>query len=330
MKKFLLLILSFVLGLFAFVGCGESTGSEYEEVETVEYDITYYVVFDSQEPIALTDAYKVANVVYPSSYEKGVGATISELKSEVIVENVVYEFQGWYVDAACSAALTDNVISTTNTGKVTLFAKYASENHTPDEPTEPVEHAISYFVVINGAEPVAMTDEYKTQDGNYPASYEYGVGAEISNLNTDMPTADGVVVFMGWFENAACSVAFDGISATNTGDVTIYAKYQTVTYTVSYYVVLDGADAVALTDSYKVSGGEYPTSYEYGKEAEIDDLQDFTSGGKTYEFKGWYFDEDLTTAATITASTSGNKSVYAKYTEKVVADDDEENWTQNY
>ena len=34
MKKFLLLILSFVLALFVFVGCGETTEEQYEEVET--------------------------------------------------------------------------------------------------------------------------------------------------------------------------------------------------------------------------------------------------------------------------------------------------------
>lgn len=421
MKKFLLLILSFVLGLFVFVGCSETTEDQYEEVETVEYDISYFVVIGDQDAVALTDAYKVDGKSYPTSYEEGdafyfsplkdaytvdevtysfkgwytdsacttaitgvtastkndltlyakyekvvvtytisynilfnddtpaaltnnfklengnypevyeygVGATISDLKPTVDMGGVIYEFTGWYLSQTSGTKLTDNTISATNTGNITLYARYESENYTPDLPTEPDEYDINYFVVINGETAIAMMDAYKLQNGNYPASYEYGVGAEISALNTDMSTANGVVVFKGWFTNAECTMAFENISTTNMGEVTIYAKYETVNYNISYFVVVGNADAIALTDSYKVSGGEYPTSYEYGKATEIDDLKEITSGGKTYEFKGWYFDEELTMVASITASTSGDKTLYAKYTVKADKDDNE-NWTQNY
>jgi uncharacterized repeat protein (TIGR02543 family) len=427
MKKFLLLILSFVLGLFAFVGCGETTEDSYEEVETVEYDITYFVVvgnedaaaltdtykvenvtyptsyeegdaftfaalkdsivvgeytysfkgwytdaacttaitgvlettkndlnvyakyekvvvsytitynvvFDSQEPVALTDTYKAENGEYPATYEKGVGATVSDLKESVNVSEVDYEFKGWYINAACSAALANNTIPTTNTGNVVLYAKYESADYTPEEPNEPVVYDITYFVVVNTNEPIVITDAYKAQDAVYPASYEYGVGAQIPDAKAEVLATDGTVVFKGWFTNEECNVAFDGISETNLGEVTVYAKYETVYYTISYYAVLDGANPVALLDAWKVSGDEYPTTYEYGKAIDVDDLQaEITVNSTAYEFKGWYFDEGCTTSASITATTSGDQILYAKYTKKVATptppEDDNENWTQNY
>ena len=423
MKKFLLLILSFVLGLFAFVGCGETTEDSYEEVETVEYDITYFVVVGNEDAVALTDAYKVENVTYPTTYEEGDAFTFATLKDSIVVDGVTYSFKGWYTDAACTAAitgvletskndlnvyakyekvvvtytitynvvfdseapvaltdaykaengeypatyekgvgttfsdlkesvemngvtyefkgwyptatsntkLTENTISASNTGNVTLYGKYASENYTPSEPVEPDEYDISYFVVINGAQAIAMTDAYKAQDGNYPAAYEYGVGAEISDAKAEVLATDGTVVFKGWFTNAECTMAFDGISETNLGEVALYAKYATVYYNLTYKAVLGTAAAVDFSDTYKAQNATYAATYEYGKVAEIANAKTEVSvGGKTYQFKGWYFDETCTTAANFTATTSGDKTVYAKYTEKVIVDDDDGNWTQNY
>lgn len=331
MKKFLLLILSFVLGLFAFVGCGETTEDSYEEVETVEYDITYFVVFDAESPTVLSDTYKVQGSTYPITYEKGVGATIPALKAAVTVSEVDYTFKGWYVDAACSTVLANNTLSTENIGDVKLYAKYASENDAPIGPVEPVVHDIKYFVTVNGAGAIAMTDEYKAQGETYPITYEYGKGAIIPDAKAEVATADGVVVFKGWFENQDCTVTFDGISATNTGDVTLYAKYATVYYNLTYKAVLGTEAAVDFSDTYKAQNATYAATYEYGKVAEISNAKTEVSvGGKTYQFKGWYFDETCTTAANFTATTSGDKTVYAKYTEKVIVDDDDRNWTQNY
>lgn len=421
MKKFLLLILSFVLGLFAFVGCGEEEDKQYEEV----YAISYYVVVDEEAAVVLTDTYKDANAIYPTSYEEGdaftfaalrsrveidgftyefkgwyadaacttpidgvlettkndlkvyakyalvpvtytiaykvvldsataidltdayketngaypatyvygVGATIDALKTEVTVEGKTYEFKGWYKNEACSAALANNTISATNSGNVTLYAKYASENDTPSAPTEPVYYDIAYYVVVNGDDAIALTDDHKLQDGEYPAQYEDGVGlTTISALQEEITVDDGVVVFKGWYIDEACTTAFTAITADDFGDKDLYAKYETVYYNISYSVVIGSASAVTLDDSYKATGVTYPTQYEYGEVTELPDLTaEITVGSKVYEFKGWYADAACTTKlVSISAEDKEAKTVYAKYAEKVVVEDDDENWTKNY
>jgi len=86
---------------------------------------------------------------------------------------------------------------------------------------------------------------YNNMDGATnpnPATYAYGVG-----LALDTPTKAGNS-FVGWYSDSACTIPITAISSSQTGPVTVYAKWEEgtaekVSYTVQYWfqnTTLDG------------------------------------------------------------------------------------------
>ena len=72
----------------------------------------------------------------------------------------------------------------------------SGSEYNPDEEPEPevVTYTITYYAVIDGATPTTTIPEgMKAQNGQYPVSYVYGVGAVVSDLS-DTATHD----FQGW------------------------------------------------------------------------------------------------------------------------------------
>ena len=110
-----------------------------------------------------------------------------------------YSFEGWYSDPEYTEPVTD--ITDIQTGEVTLYAKFT-----------PKKYDISY--VLDGG----------TNDSNNPDTYTYGVG--VSSLAKAVKTG---YTFEGWYSDSECTVSVTSISATQTGDVTLYAKYKAVT-----------------------------------------------------------------------------------------------------
>ena len=114
------------------------------------------------------------------------------------------------------------------------------------------------------------------------------------------PTADGYS-FGGWYAEATCQNAFDFETAI-TKDITLYAKWNLESYTITY----------------KTNGGENkesnPTSYT------IEDKTITLDSAKNrigYLFDGWYYDADYTQLATqISEGSFGAVTLYAKWTPK--------------
>jgi len=115
--------------------------------------------------------------------------------------------------------------------------------------------------------------------------------------------------FSGWYtssdfnsENLITSWA----SGTLEGDVTVYGKFEAVSYTITY-------DSLA-TDWNWVSGfTEYPLSYTAAQSVTLP-----ASGKLTkdyYNFEGWYFDSAFTQSASSgwSAGKTGNVTLYAKW-----------------
>ncbi|MDE6274624.1 MAG: InlB B-repeat-containing protein, partial [Clostridiales bacterium] len=121
-------------------------------------------------------------------------------------------------------------------------------------------------------------------------------GGEIAfGAIVDEPTApvrEGYA-FKGWYKDEACEEIFD-FDAPVFEDTTLYASWIEV-YTVSFEVNGGSAvTAVSVENGSAVTAPENPTK-------------------EGYAFKGWYADEELTTAYDFEAAVTGNLTVYAKW-----------------
>lgn len=202
----------------------------------------------------------------PNSYYEG-----KEAVALLPATKTGYSFGGWYSDAQFTTAMT--TIPTTQTGAVTLYAKF-----TPDT------YNINY--VLNGG----------TNASGNPTGYNFGTG--VSSFAD--ATKEGYT-FGGWYSDAQFTTAVTAIPVTQTGDVTLYAKFALGTYNINY--VLDGGT--------NASGN--PTGYTFG--TGVASFADATKEG--YIFGGWYSDAQFTTAvSSISATQTGNVTLYAKFTQE--------------
>lgn len=265
----------------------------------------------------------------PDKYTYGTGvAAFAEATREG------YDFDKW-----CSnAGLTDEVksISTTETGAVTLYAKWTAKSY-----------SISYE--LNGGEHAA---------GN-PTGYTYGEGVD----SFAAATKDGYT-FEGWYSDAAFTQKVDAIGTAQTGDVTLHAKFtKAITYELdggtnaasnpASYVegigvsslaaatktghsflgwYLNGSPVTAIganqtgditlsaqwqANSYYIryeldggTNGSNPPTYTYG--IGVASFKDAVKEG--YTFEGWYSDDSFTTAVgSISMTQLDDVTLYAKF-----------------
>ena len=199
----------------------------------------------------------------PTGYTYGTGVT-----GFADASKAGYTFDGWYSDAAFTTRVTE--ISATDMGNKTLYAKFTSNSYT-----------ITYE--LDGG----------TNDTSNPTGYTYGTGVMLADASKTGYTFDG------WYSDAAFTTRVTEISATDMGNKTLYAKFTSNSYTITY--VLDGGNNATTN----------PTGYTYGT-----GVAGFADASKTgYTFDGWYSDAAFTTRVTgISATDMGNKTLYAKFT----------------
>ncbi|MGN0341695.1 MAG: InlB B-repeat-containing protein [Roseburia sp.] len=181
-----------------------------------------------------------------------------------------YTFEGWYSNSDFSGSKVTS-IPVTQTGNVTLYAKFTRNTY-----------SISYNL-DGGTNASANPDSY---------TYETGVASFADASKTGY-------TFEGWYSDAAFTTKVTSISATQTGNITLYAKFTANTYNITYN--LDGGTNVS----------DNPASYTYG--TGVTSLADASKEG--YTFAGWYSDSAFTTKVTSISSTqTGNVTLYAKFT----------------
>ena len=185
-----------------------------------------------------------------------------------------YTFGGWYKDGEFTTKVTEIIQGTT--GNITFYAKWVREG----------DYTITY-VNVDGA-----TNEN-------PASYN----VETETITLKDPAKAGYT-FAGWYRTEGFTGdAVIKIVQGTTGNITLYAKWELVSYTITY-VNVDGATNENPAD-YNVKTGtitlKAPTKDKY-------------------DFKGWYKTEDFTGEAVteITQGTTGNITLYAKWIEIIV------------
>ena len=161
---------------------------------------------------------------------------------------VGHTFLGWY---AGNVKVTG--VEADQTGDVEVVAKWEVNKYT-----------ITYH------------DKNATSNDN-AHEYTYGKGYEL------LDPAKAGYTFGGWYTDEACTKAAADISTTDTGDKVFYAKWDIITYTVTF-------DA---------KGGKEVPAYKYTILSETKALEATTKVG--YTFKGWFDGTKV-----VTEITSGN------------------------
>lgn len=179
---------------------------------------------------------------------------------------VGYTFIGWFTDAQFTSAVVTEIQEGTS-GKITLYAHYSINQYT-----------IS-FDSNGGTNVSAITQNYAS-----------------NVVAPENPSKNGYV-FAGWYSNASLmsKYTFSTMPAQN---ITLYAKWQKVTYTITYN--LDGGrNSTSNPSSYTITSNTIT-------------FAEPTKNG--YTFDGWYTDSKYTTPITeITSGSYGDVEIFAKW-----------------
>ena len=237
----------------AFTGITEgSTGNitVYAEWEIIDYTITYNLNGGTN------------HVSNPTTY-----TVLTEGVTLQDPTKAGYTFEGWFTDSEFETAFTG--ITEGSTGNITVYAEW-----------EIIDYTITYN--LDGG----------TNHGDNPETYTILT----DDITLQNPSKAGYT-FEGWFADAEFNTEFGGIEQGTTGNITVYAEWEIIDYTITYENV-DGAT------------NNNPATYTVLTEGVT--LQDPTKAG--YTFEGWFTDSEFETAFTgITEGSTGNITVYADW-----------------
>ncbi|MCR5791167.1 MAG: InlB B-repeat-containing protein [Lachnospiraceae bacterium] len=207
-----------------------------------------------------------------------------------------HDFAGWYADAGLTTAITE--IAATRTGDVTLYGEATAETY-----------AITYDVTgLANFDPAAF---------NLPTTYTYGTGAALT-----APTHDGYD-FDCWYADATLSTALTEVSATQTGDLTIYGEAVARTFDITFYqrnCVFNGLafnTILAGSPTITISGVVLNTTYTYSETdialPALDVLNAPAVNGLGNYIRGYYDDQGNFMNNVIPAGTTGDIDIYINY-----------------
>ena len=196
----------------------------------------------------------------PTSYNEGTGVA-----SFAPATKDGYTFKGWW--SAASGGKQISSISSSSTTDMTLYARWEKDI---------VTHKISY--VLDGG-----------TNGSNPTSYNEGTGV----ASFAPATKDGYT-FKGWWSAASGGNQISSINSSSTTDVTLYARWEAVSYTITYN--LGGG----------TNNGSNPTSFTSGESKAID-----AATRSNYVFDGWKDSSGKT--ITSTSQLNGNTTLTAQW-----------------
>jgi uncharacterized repeat protein (TIGR02543 family) len=177
-----------------------------------------------------------------------------------------HTFGGWYKESACINSW--DFINTTVTADVVLFAKWAI---------------------------VAYTVKFNSQGGSAVDSQKVNSGDKVIKPATD-PTWAGHT-FGGWYKESGCATPWDFTSASVTTDMTLFAKWTLITYTVKF----------------NSQGGSAIDSQLVGYGLKVNKPADPAWAG--HAFGGWYKESACTSPWDFTNMTvSAEMALFAKWT----------------
>lgn len=212
------------------------------------------------------------------TYEEGLGAALPTASDLSLVG---HDFKGWYDNKECTGAALAS-IPTTASSDIELWAKWTPQ-------------IFDVELNFNGGKTVVGESDV--------VSYQYGT-------ETVLPQAErGGYEFAGWFDNAACAGdPVDGIADDETGNKKFWAKWNALTYSVTYDLGRDaeGVQPPAIDLSSFVS-------FTTGMGLTLPDAD--TMAWEDHVFAGWY-DNPQFSGTPITAIGSdeyGDLALYARW-----------------
>lgn len=139
-------------------------------------------------------------------------------------------------------------------------------------------------------------------DNNSANPEDYLEGAGVSSFE---PASKLNHTFEGWYSDASFNTPVTAISAEQTGEVTLYAKFEPKTYTINYNLQAD-----------ETNGGN-PTKYTFG--TGVPSLADATK--PHYDFAGWDMtvndDGNMVSVTSISTTQAGNITLTPKFAPSV-------------
>ncbi len=181
-----------------------------------------------------------------------------------------YTFKGWSTTRGGNVEYTDGA----------SYTMGASESYTLYAVWEMDVYEINY--VLNGGK----------NDSSNPT--EYNVYSSIASFA--IPKRNEHYIFKGWFTDNTFENSITSIETGSTGNITLYAKWEAVKYTITYETNGGTLNDSAVTEFTVEDLPLYPKAY----------LKDYT-------FVGWFFDSSLEGNAILEITTAQNTSLYAKY-----------------
>ncbi|MFF6017782.1 InlB B-repeat-containing protein, partial [Lysinibacillus fusiformis] len=174
-----------------------------------------------------------------------------------------YTFGGWYTDAGHTQVYDFN---SNISGNITIYAKWNAQMHT-----------VSFEV-----------------DGGSAIANQSVAHGEKASAPTPAPTKAGYT-FEGWYTNVTHTDIYD-FNKEITANMTIYAKWKPLKYTVSFEV--NGGSAIANQ------------SVAHGEKASAPTPAPIKVG---YTFEGWYTDVTHTDIYDFNKEITANMTIYAKW-----------------
>ncbi len=246
--------------------------TRYAKWAPKEYEITYEL---GDIPVDHEDATVNPSIV---KYTYGVGLTSLETP-----EKYGFTFIGWYSDATFAEGTEVTAISSSESGKKTLYAKWSSR-----------VNKITFVDGFNNPNPTTF-------------AYETGIVLKDATRNG--------YTFNCW----SAAPGFTALKITEIkpnqtgGDITLYGNWTPITYNIKYKQVDPTTKAQTdLTDT------KNPATYVCG--TGVNHFETPTNSfGETYRFYGWCTDpENLSTKVTnLSSEVYGDQTLYAIWTDQV-------------
>lgn len=258
------------------------------------------IVFGEENYVDARDEQKTVTVKSTVEEAQGFSMPTGHVRFVVIKDG-----EGWAnqeVELRNGTAETEFTFSTSDTGNYQVVAIYSGEEAA--EVAEAEVYAASYSEVEK-----LNVNTYDPAETYYRINYELNGGVNNpsnpkvvtpeSGIRTLYDPTKEEEIFGGWYLDEAFTQQVTEIDPSlYSSDVTLYAKWTPIAYSISYE--LNGGTNAA----------ENPTAYTHSSPEIV--LQDAVRDG--YTFKGWYSDAELTKQVTkIESGSTGDVTLYAKW-----------------